>query len=66
MDNLGTRFLEENYGLCRCCRNSAPRVPVSELHTETETAWRCEDCEGITMEEALFRTKLSESTVVVF
>lgn len=66
MATIGTRLIAANYGLCHSCLNSGSRVPVPEQHTDEKTAWRCEDCGGITLEDALFHCKLSEATIVLF
>lgn len=61
----GTRALFANYGFCHSCFESGPRVPVPEQHTDEKTAWRCEDCGGITLEDALFNCKRSEATTIL-
>lgn len=62
---IGNRLILANYGFCHSCFNSGERTAEPELHTETETAWKCSDCGGITLEEALFECKVSEATLVL-
>lgn len=62
---IGDRMMVENFGFCGNCLNGAPRLPAPEAHTETQSAWRCEDCGKITLETAIFECKISEATIIV-